>query len=184
MTEPIHPATLLYGRTATDENVPVLVDADGKIVTTGGNTNPFDQDLNTDDTPTLAGLTLTGALTLTTGVVTSGTYTPTRSAESNLDSNVTPTAAQYLRVGATVTVSGRFTADPTGAGAASFELTLPVASNLGAAADLAGVAFCGGIAGQGAEIIGSAANNTAVVQWVAVDTTSKVWSYTFTYQII
>lgn len=119
-----------------------------------------------------------------TGTITSGTYTPTRSAESNLDSNVTMTEAQYVRVGNTVTVSGRFTADPTAAGAASFEITLPVASNIGAAEDVAGVAFSGSIAGQGAEIIGVAANDTAKVQWVAVDTTSQTWAYTFSYQII
>lgn len=117
-------------------------------------------------------------------LVSSGVYTPTRSAESNLDANAIPTEAQYIRVFNTVTVSGRFTADPTAAGAASFQMTLPVASNLGAAEDAAGVAFCGGIAGQGAEIIGVAATDTVKVQWIAVDTTSKVWSYSFTYQII
>jgi len=114
-----------------------------------------------------------------------GTYTPTRSAEANLDANVTMTEAQYLRVGNTVTVSGRFTADPTlTATATSFEITLPVASNFGAAEDAAGVAFCGSIAGQGAEIIGVAANDTAKIQWVATDVTSQTWSYTFTYQVI
>jgi aspartyl-tRNA synthetase len=115
----------------------------------------------------------------------SGTYTPTRSAEANLDSNVTMSQAQYMRVGDTVTVSGRFTADPTlTATATSFEITLPVASNIGAAEDVAGVAFCGSIAGQGAEIIGVAANDTAKIQWVAGDITSQTWSYTFSYQVI
>lgn len=132
-----------------------------------------------DDGGAVAYSSLTGALTQAAGV-----YNPTRSAEANLDSNVTMTEAQYLRLGATVTVSGRFTADPTAAGAASFEITLPVASNLGAAEDVAGVAFCGSIAGQGAEIIGVAANDTAKVQWIAVDTTSQTWSYTFSYQVI
>lgn len=113
-----------------------------------------------------------------------GTYTPTRSAEVNMDSNVTMTEAQYMRVGATVTVSGRFTADPTAAGAASFEMTLPVASNIGAVEDVAGVAFCGAIAGLGAEIIGVVANDTAKVQWVAVDTTSQSFSYSFSFQVI
>lgn len=114
-----------------------------------------------------------------------GTYTPTRSAESNLDSNVTPSEAQYLRLGATVTVSGRFTADPTTTlTATSFELTLPIASNIGAVEDCAGVAFCGAIASQGAEITGSVANNTAVISWIASDVTSQAWSYTFTYQVI
>lgn len=118
------------------------------------------------------------------GLLTSGTYTPTRSAETNLDSNVTMTQAQYLRVGETVTVSGRFTADPTSGAATSFEITLPIASDIGAIEDVAGVAFCGGIAGQGAEVIGVVANNTAKIQWVAVDTTSKVWSFHFSYQVI
>jgi len=115
----------------------------------------------------------------------SGVYTPTRSAEANLDANVTMTEAQYLRVGNTVTVSGRFTADPTlTATTTSFEITLPVASNIGAAEDVAGTAFCGAIAAQGAEIIGVAANDTAKVQWKAGDITSQTWSFVFTYQVI
>ena len=118
-------------------------------------------------------------------VLSSGVYTPTRSAEANLDSNVTMSEAQYLRVGATVTVSGRFTADPTlTVTTTSFEITLPVASNIGAAEDVAGIAFCGAIAGQGAAIYGVAANDTAKVEWVSGDVTSQVWSYTFTYQVI
>lgn len=119
------------------------------------------------------------------GLTGAGTYTPTRSAESNLDANVTPSEAQYLRVGATVTVSGRVTVDPTlTATATSFELSLPIASNLGAAEDLAGVAFCGTVAGMGAAVYGSAANNTAVFAWVSSDVASQIISYTFTYQII
>ncbi len=130
----------------------------------------------------------TGTLAIvTTGgsTIANGTYTPTRSAESNLDSNVTTTEAQYMRVGNTVTVSGRFTADPTlTATNTSFEITLPVASNIGAVEDVSGVAFCGSIAGMGAEIIGVVANDTAKIQWVSSDVTSKTWSYTFTYQVI
>ena len=118
-------------------------------------------------------------------VLASGVYTPTRSAEANLDANVTMTEAQYMRVGGTVTVSGRFTADPTlTTTATSFEIDLPVASNLGAAEDLAGTAFCGAIVGMGAEVIGVAANNTAKVQWISSDVTSQTWSYSFTYQVI
>ena len=122
---------------------------------------------------------------VTQPVISTGTYTPTRSAEANLDANVTPSQAQYNRTGKVVTVSGRFTANPTaGATATSFELSLPVSSNLGAVEDLAGVAFCGAIAGQGAAIVGSVANNTAVVQWVSGDLTDQTWSYTFQYEII
>ena len=118
-------------------------------------------------------------------VTAAGTYTPTRSAEVNQDANATMFEAQYLRVGATVTVSGRFTFDPTlTATATSFEMTLPIASNIGAVEDLSGVAFCGAIASMGAAISGSVANNTAVVQWISSDVTAQSWSFTFTYQII
>jgi len=120
-----------------------------------------------------------------TGNVRGNVYTPVRSAEVNLDANVTLTEAQYAQVGNTVTVSGRFTANPTLTGAVtSFEITLPVASNIGAVEDVAGVAFCGTIAGQGAEVIGSVANNTAVIQWISGDITNQSWSYVFTYQVI
>ena len=112
------------------------------------------------------------------------TYTPTRSAEANMDANVTMTVAQFVRIGAVVTVSGRFTADPTlTATTTSFEITLPVASNLAAAEDAAGTAFCGNIASMGAEVTGVAANDTAKIVWKASDITSQTWSYSFTYQV-
>jgi len=112
-----------------------------------------------------------------------GTFTPTRSAESNLDANVTPSEAQYLRVGNTVTVSGRVTADPTTtATSTSYELTLPIASDIGAVEDAAGVAFCGPIS-EGAEVMGVVANDTVQILWVATDVTSQTWSYTYTYTV-
>jgi hypothetical protein len=128
---------------------------------------------------------LTSAQNTTVGTLAASTYTPTRSAESNIDGTVTMTEAQYLRVGATVSVSGRFTADATAAGLASFEITLPVASNLGAVEDVAGVAFSvSATTPEGGEIIGVVANDTAKIQWIAVDTASRTWSFTFTYQVI
>lgn len=115
----------------------------------------------------------------------SGTYTPTRSAEVNMDANVTMTQAQYMRVGNTVTVSGRFTCDPTlTATTTSFEIDLPVASNFGAEEDAAGTAFCGNIVSMGAEIKANVANNTLVITWKSSDITSQTWSYHGTYQII
>lgn len=114
-----------------------------------------------------------------------GVYTPVVSGESNLDATTTITEAQYLRIGNTVTVSGRFTANPTlTATSTFFELNLPVASNIGAAEDVAGVAFSGSIAGQGAAIIGVVANDTAKIIWVSADISAQTWSYHFSYQII
>ena len=118
-------------------------------------------------------------------VTNANVYTPTITVETNLDATTTVTEAQYLRVGNTVTVSGRFTANPTlTATATSFELSLPVASNIGAVEDLSGIGFCGQIAGMGCAITGSVANDTAVITWVSSDTTAQSWSYTYSYQII
>jgi len=127
------------------------------------------------------GLTINAA----TGNVSYGTYAPTRSAEVNLDANVTFASVKYSRIKDEITVSGEFTADPTTtATPTSFEMTLPVASNIGAQGDVSGVAFCGAIAGQGAQIRGSVANDTAVVSWIAGDVTSQTWSFFFMYRVI
>ncbi len=174
------------------------------LITTNGRLTDLSTITHTAGVITATGFigTLDGALGATTpssAIVTSlqadsitndtglaaGVYTPTRSAEANMDANVTMFEAQYIRVGNTVTVSGRFTADPTlTATATSFEMTLPVASNIGAVEDLAGTAFCGTIAGMGAQISGSVANNTMVVTWISTDVTAQSWSFTATYQVI
>lgn len=126
-----------------------------------------------------------GIVTAGSSTMASGVYTPTRSAEANMDANVTMFEAQYMQVGNTVTVSGRFTADPTlAATATSFEMTLPVASNIGAVEDCSGTANCGTVAGMGAAIEGVAANDTMKVKWVSSDITSQSWSFTATYQVI
>ena len=118
-------------------------------------------------------------------VMTASKASLSRSAEANLDSNVTLSQANVIRCGRFATVSGRFTADPTlTATTTSFEMSLPIGSNIGAVADVAGVAVCGNIAAMCAEITGSIANNTAVVTWKATDVTSQTWSYTYTFEII
>ena len=115
----------------------------------------------------------------------SGTWNPTRSAEANMDANVTMTQGQWMQIANTVTFSGQFTANPTlAATATSFEITLPVASNFTATSDAAGVAFCGAIAGMGAQITSSIANNTLVITWVSSDIASQTWSYSGSYTIL
>lgn len=179
-----------------------LTHATGKLTFGGDGTVEIDfnnhEMTNVDiDSGAIDGTTV-GATTPSSGVFTSlradsitndtglasGVYSPTASSATNLDSTPTMSEAQYLRVGNTVTVSGRFTADPTAGAATNFEIDLPVASNIGAVEDVAGVAFCGAIAGQGAAVNGVVANDTAQFEWVAVDLTSQTWSYTFSYQVI
>lgn len=113
-----------------------------------------------------------------------GTYTPTRSAEVNLDANVTMSVAQYSRVGNVVTVSGEFTADPTTTTlTTSFEATLPIASNLATTAEASGTTVCGNIVSMSGQVSGVIANDTFKIFWKATDVTSQVWSYHFTYQV-
>lgn len=115
--------------------------------------------------------------------IAAGTYTPTLTDVTNLDAS-TAYQCQYLRVGATVTVSGRVDVDPTAAAATELGLTLPIASNLGATEDCAG---CGAIAAASTEAIVVAADTTndrASFQWVATATGNNAIFFTFTYQVI
>lgn len=115
----------------------------------------------------------------------SGTWSPTRSAEANLDSNVTFASCKWSRVGNIVSFSGRFTGDPTlTATSTSFEFTLPVTSNIAVVGDVSGTATCGVVAGMSAEITGSVANNTGVVTWVASDVASRTWSFSGQYEVL
>lgn len=113
-----------------------------------------------------------------------GTYTPTLTNVANLDAS-TAYQCQYLRVGATVTVSGRVDVDPTlAATSTQLGISLPVASNFGAIEDCAGVAFASGIAGQGAAILADVANDRAQLQYVSGDVTNQGMYFSFTYQVI
>ena len=115
----------------------------------------------------------------------SGVYSPTAVNVANLDATPSLSECQYLRVGSTVTVSGIATVNPTApATLTQLGIPLPIASNIGAAEDCAGVAFASGIAGLGAAIIGDAANNRAEMDWISGDVTNQTMSFTFTYQVI
>ncbi len=112
-----------------------------------------------------------------------GTYTPTLTNVANLTS--TAFECQYMRVGNTVTVSGKVNVDPTlAATSTQLGISLPVASDFGAAEDCGGVAFAPGIAGQGAGILADATNNRAQMQWVSGDVTAQDMYFTFTYSVI
>ena len=117
----------------------------------------------------------------------SGTYTPTLTNVANLDSS-TPIQCQYLRVGSIVHVTGGVTVDPT-AGAPTLTrlgISLPIASNLGAAEDCAGVACLDGANSTqaSAAIIGDATNNRAEMNWASFETISSTFSLSFSYEVI
>lgn len=116
--------------------------------------------------------------------VTSGVYTPALAAVANV-SATTAYECQWLRIGNTITVSGKLDADPTAGGVQTqVGIALPVASNIGAQEDCAGTAFCPTIAAEGAAILGDAANNRALMEWISADITNQPRYFTFTYQVI
>jgi hypothetical protein len=127
---------------------------------------------------------LTVGGTSVTGPTSAGTYTPTLVNVANLDGS-TAFQCQYLRVGATVHVSGKVSIDPTApATLTRLGMALPIASNLGAEEDLGGVAFASGIAGQGAAIRGDATNNRAELAYISADVTNQPMYFSFSYQVI
>lgn len=112
-----------------------------------------------------------------------GTYNPTLFNTTNVAAS-TAYQAQYLKVGATVAVGGRVDVDPTAAGQVQLGISLPVASNFGATEDCGGTAASIAVAGQSAGIYADAANDRAVMEWIAVDTANRAMYFSFVYQVI
>lgn len=172
----------------------IIVSSGGAVVEAGALTNGQLLIGSTGAAPVAAALTAGSGITVTNGAgaitvatsqtLTAGTYTPTLTNVSNLDAS-TAYECQYHRIGATVTVSGRVDVDPTlAATSTQLGISLPVASNLGATEDCAGVAFASGIAGQGAAILADAANDRAQLQYVSGDITNQAMYFVFQYQVI
>ena len=130
------------------------------------------------------GATRIDALTATSGVVLSNTYTPTLTNVANLDGS-TAYEMQYIRIGSTVSVSGRIDVNPTAAAGTFTQLgvSLPISSNIGDTSDVAGAGSAAAVL-EGLAVTGDAANNRAEVQFAAQSTADHgVW-VVFNYQII
>lgn len=113
-----------------------------------------------------------------------GKYTPTLTNVANLAAS-TAYECQYIRVGNTITVSGKVDVDPTLAVTSTqLGISLPVASNFGAAEDCAGTAFSPTISGMGAAILADTTNDRAQMQFVSSDTNSNAMYFTFTYEVL
>lgn len=118
------------------------------------------------------------------GTITSGTYTPTLTNASNLDGS-TAYLCQYLRVGNSVTVSGKVDVDPTAPGASTtLAISLPIASNFGSTGDCGGTASSSTISGIAAAIRADNTNDVAKLQFIATDVTNSTLWFSFTYRII
>lgn len=121
-------------------------------------------------------------IALVAGELAAGTWTPTLTDVTNIDSS-TAFQCQYTRVGGTVSGSGKVTVDPTAAVATELGLSLPVASNFGADEDCGGVAYSQTSA-QGGGISADTANDRMALKFVAIGTASVTLYFTFSYQVI
>lgn len=114
----------------------------------------------------------------------SGVWTPTLTNVANLAAS-TAYQCVYSRVGNMVTFAGKVDIDPTlAATSTQLRISLPVASNFGAAEDAGGVAFASGIAGQGAAIYADVANDALLMQWVSGDITNQSMFFSGSYRVI
>jgi hypothetical protein len=119
---------------------------------------------------------------LVAGELVAGTWTPTLTNVTNIDST-TAFQCQYNRIGGTVTGSGKITVDPTAAVATEIGISLPIASNFGADEDAAGVAYSQTNA-QGGGISADTANDRMALKFLAIGTASVTLYFTFSYQVI
>jgi hypothetical protein len=125
---------------------------------------------------------LTDGLTLA-----QGTYTPTLTGVTNV-SSTTAFTCQYMRVGNTVTVSGKISVTPTANNTQTIlGVSLPIASNFAAEEN------CGGLAHtinntaadqHGASIYADATNDRATFDYYETHGAADSFSFTFTYRII
>ena len=118
--------------------------------------------------PDALGAATFGMVTAGGALLASGTYTPTLTNGANMAAS-TAYSCQYLRVGDTVTVSGRVDVDPTlTATATELGISLPIASALASANanELAGVGSAPGIAGMVMSVRADVTNDRASMIWI------------------
>lgn len=124
-------------------------------------------------------------------ILTSGTYTPTLTITGALTANIQAATAfaqtQYSRNGDMVTVFGSVAIDPTTAATDTILLmSLPIASNLGSARQLAGTgaATTAGKYGECLGIEGEITTDQASISLRPSGTTNVPYTFSFTYQVI
>ena len=126
-----------------------------------------------------------GAVTGTTNqYVASGTYTPTYTIGTGLDS-ITASACQWLRVGNVVTVSGFVELNATTANAlVQFRATLPIASAFTSSIQLGGVATEGDVGGGVFRVAADDAADKALFSGEMSTADTDNISFSFTYLVL
>jgi hypothetical protein len=170
------------GKISIEGEVVIWAGKDGQ--TTAYNTGGYDIDTVWYDASGNELLRLDAGASSFGGKLTSGTYTPTVTAVTNVDSASADADFMYTRVGNIVQGYGSVSIDPTaGSGTTRIEISLPIASNFAAATDAVG----GGSA-QVTNTTGSIAADTTddrlALQFQSPTTASMAWRIWFMYQIL
>jgi hypothetical protein len=181
-------ATAIYSTTARS-NVPLrLIGRMLSTQTTAGTWAAVPTESAPGNTVGMATATLSGLVNPYnegSGVVYTGTYTPTVSGASNCA--VTTTLATYVRVGKVVQVMGYAQVDVVTANAATeFFLTLPIASNLTLSTDLNGISSHGqaGAPYASGRCICDTVGDKCQVSWYSSgDVANRELTFSFTYII-
>jgi hypothetical protein len=121
------------------------------------------------------------------GVVYSGSYTPTLTNTTNIAASASG-VVYYLRVGKMVQVYGTVDIDPTAAAptVSALGISLPIASAFTSLRDASGTAVgqTGSVTYQAGIISADAANDRVTLSFNATDTANRTWTFSFMYQII
>lgn len=113
----------------------------------------------------------------------SGFYTPTLFNTTNISASTAYTC-QWLRVGNSITVSGKVDVTPSATVDTVLGISLPMASALSAQEQCAGTAAATQAAGEVAAVVGDTVNDRAKMMWVATVTFNHNMFFTFTYAVL
>lgn len=133
--------------------------------------------------------TCASTFAISTGIVTSGQYTPTLTNNTNISASVANANTTYMRVGNVVSVAGSVTITPTANSVATtLYISLPIASALTANGQLAGTATRtgGGLTNLSAIVIVEAAGDQASLTFLndADSGVARTWAFNFQYVVV
>lgn len=122
-------------------------------------------------------------ITEANGRLAAGTWTPTLTSVGNVTAT-TAFDSTYTRVGDVVSFAGRVNMQATAAGAASFRMSLPIASDFNSLSQAAGTVNTQ-LAGSNitGAILADTATDTLTVQINAIDTSNRAYSFTGQYLV-
>jgi hypothetical protein len=125
------------------------------------------------------------SLALSTGAITTGTYTPTLTNSTNIAAS-TAQSCTYARIGNVVMVWGGCSIDPTATGSSTvLRISLPIASNFANTQQLDGTAVSPLVFGLCAAIFADPTNDVAQLQFISDGTAANnSWTFHFGYQVI